>query len=295
MPQHVAVETAGKAAVRHNHDEQHVLHFVVLAQQRVIGATYTLGNVGQHFDHGFGVRRRSRHALSSATDLRSRHHLHGARDLLRRRDGADTPFYVVKVGHSLPALESRGRELQLESFNSGVQVGFDFIGKLLRLLEGLDDLRLGSVDEVEELAAEADDVGHRDVVEVAMSTCVDGHSLIHDGHRHVTTLLQQLGHVGAAVQLILGRLVQVAAELRERLQLAIGREIEAQRAGNLLHGLDLRGAADARHRDADVDRRALALEEQVGGQEDLAVRDGDDVGRDVADTSPACVSIMAAP
>lgn len=42
MPQHVAVETAGKAAVRHNHDEQHVLHFVVLAQQRVIRATYTL-------------------------------------------------------------------------------------------------------------------------------------------------------------------------------------------------------------------------------------------------------------
>ena len=65
--------------------------------------------------------------------------------------------------------------------------------------------------------------------------------------------------MGAAVQLVLGRLVQVAAELRERLQLAIGREIEAQRAGNLLHGLDLRGAADARHRDADVDRRALTL------------------------------------
>ena len=51
--------------------------------------------------------------------------------------------------------------------------------------------------------------------------------------------------------------------------------------GHLLHRLDLGGAADAGDRDADVDRRPDALVEQVGLQEDLAVGDRDDVGRDV--------------
>ena len=79
----------------------------------------------------------------------------------------------------------------------------------------------------------------------------------------------------------LRRLVEVAAELRERRELAVLREVETQRAGDLAHRLDLRRAADARHRVADVDRRADALVEQVGLEEDLAVGDRDDVGRDV--------------
>ena len=52
-------------------------------------------------------------------------------------------------------------------------------------------------------------------------------------------------------------------------------------AGDLLHRLDLRGGADARHREADVHRRADALVEEVRLQKDLAVGDGDDVGRDI--------------
>ena len=67
----------------------------------------------------------------------------------------------------------------------------------------------------------------------------------------------------------------------ERFELAVLREVEAQTAGDLLHRLDLRRATDARHRDADVDRRAHAGEEQVGLEEDLAVGDRDDVRRDV--------------
>ena len=51
--------------------------------------------------------------------------------------------------------------------------------------------------------------------------------------------------------------------------------------GHLLHRLDLGGATDPRHRDADVDRRPDALVEQVRLEEDLAVGDRDDVRRDV--------------
>ena len=99
VAQHVAVEAAGQTAVRHNNHNKHVLNLVMLTQQRVLGATYTLGNVGQHFDHGFGVRRSRCNALTSAANLSCSNHFHGSRNLLRRRDGVDTPINVVKVGH----------------------------------------------------------------------------------------------------------------------------------------------------------------------------------------------------
>ncbi len=59
------------------------------------------------------------------------------------------------------------------------------------------------------------------------------------------------------------------------------RQGQLQAAGDLLHGLDLRVAADPGDRLADVDGRADAGVEQVGLQEDLPVGDGDDVRRDI--------------
>ena len=67
--------------------------------------------------------------------------------------------------------------------------------------------------------------------------------------------------------------VEVGGELRERRHLAVLREVEAQRAGDLLHRLDLRVAADAADRDADVDGGADARVEEVGLEEDLTVGD----------------------
>ena len=58
-------------------------------------------------------------------------------------------------------------------------------------------------------------------------------------------------------------------------------ELALERAGNLLHRLDLGVATHARHRDTDVHRRADALEEEVGLEEDLAVGDRDHVGRNI--------------
>ena len=101
------------------------------------------------------------------------------------------------------------------------------------------------------------------------------------GERLILRLLQHLDQPAAAIELVQRRLVEVAAELRERRELAVLREIEPQRAGDLPHRLDLRRAADARDRVADVDRRADALVEQVALEEDLPVGDRDDVGRDV--------------
>ena len=122
----------------------------------------------------------------------------------------------------------------------------------------------------------------RDLVEQALRAGVEDRDLLLDRQRLILRLLQQLDEPRAAIELLLRRLVEIArAELRERRELAILREIETQRAGHLPHRLDLRRAADARHRVADVDRRTHALVEQVGLEEDLPVGDRDHVGRDV--------------
>jgi hypothetical protein len=128
---------------------------------------------------------------------------------------------------------------------------------------------------------EARHVLGRDVVEERVDAGVQRDDLLLHRPRRVLRLVERGDHLLAAVQRRLRRLVELRAELRERFELAVLREVEAQAAANLLHRLRLRGRADARHRGADVDRRADAGEEEVGLQEDLTVRDRDDVRRDV--------------
>ena len=75
----------------------------------------------------------------------------------------------------------------------------------------------------------------------------------------------------------MGRLVQVTSELGERLFLPELRKVEPQRSRNLFHRLHLRGTAHATHGNPHIDRGADPGVEEVGGQEDLAIRDRDHV------------------
>jgi hypothetical protein len=54
-----------------------------------------------------------------------------------------------------------------------------------------------------------------------------------------------------------------------------------RRLTHLLHGLELSGRADTRHRQTDVDGGLDTLVEELSLEEDLAVRDGNHVGRNV--------------
>src|SRR5579862_758393 len=112
-------------------------------------------------------------------------------------------------------------------------------------------------------------------------TGVDHASLLLHLQRRKLRLLQKLGEARAARQHTLRRCIEIRTELRESGHFAVLREFALDLARDLLHRLGLRRGADARHREADVHRRANALIEQVGFQEDLPVGDGDDVGRDV--------------
>ena len=114
-----------------------------------------------------------------------------------------------------------------------------------------------------------------------MRTAVEDGDLPLDGHRAVLRLHQKTRVLAPLVQHGGRHGVHVAAELGEGFQLAVLRLVDLQRTGHPLHRLDLGVAADARDGDAHVDGRAVALIEKVGIEENLTVRDGDDVGRNI--------------
>src|SRR5439155_26131976 len=70
-------------------------------------------------------------------------------------------------------------------------------------------------------------------------------------------------------------------DLAQYRELAVLGEVQTQPSGDLLHRLDLGVAAHPGDRDARVDGGPHVRVEQVRLEEDLAVGDRDDVGRDV--------------
>src|SRR5438105_169826 len=74
-------------------------------------------------------------------------------------------------------------------------------------------------EDLVELGLEAPDVCHRQVVGEAVRHRPDGDDLLFHRHRLVLRLLQELDRSGSSGELLLRRLVQLRAELRERLEL----------------------------------------------------------------------------
>src|SRR6202012_2649012 len=110
----------------------------------------------------------------------------------------------------------------------------------------------------------------------------DDQNLFFDGQRLVLILFQNFREALTAAKLRLRRFVElIRAELRERCEIAELRHVQSQRAGNLAHRFDLRVAADAADRNADVDGGTNTSVEQIGFEIDLAVGDRDDVRRNV--------------
>ena len=152
-------------------------------------------------------------------------------------------------------------------------------------LSGLFDPRqqLGvlGVEPDPQVGEELADALDLDPVEIAAGAGVDRGDLVADRERVALFLFEDLDQPFAAVERFLGLGIELGAELGEGLEVAVLGEVEAQFAGDFLHRLRLRVAADPRDRDADVDRRPHPRVEEVRLEEDLAVGDRDDVGRDV--------------
>ena len=126
-----------------------------------------------------------------------------------------------------------------------VQIGLDLVVDLLLLGQRRQQLRPAGVEEGEQLGLVGAQPLDVDGIEEAVGRGIDDDDLLLDRQRLILRLLEHFDQPPAAIELALRLLVEVTAELRERRQLAVLREIEPQRAGHLPHRLDLRRAADA--------------------------------------------------
>src|SRR6185437_9385181 len=182
---------------------------------------------------------------------------------------------------SRPLAMARGAGALLVFLDAAAKGFFDLLGQHLAGAEPLADLWVARAHELVETALPLAHARHRHVVDEPVRHGEDDHDLLLDRHRLVLALLEHFDRARAAIELPPGGGVQVRRKGGKGFQFSKLGEVEPQAAGDRLHRLDLRRPADARHRDAGVDRRAHAGEEQIGFEEDLAVGDRDDVGRDV--------------
>src|SRR5690606_13644232 len=118
-----------------------------------------------------------------------------------------------------------------------------------------------------------------EVVKVAVVDREQGNAKFPDLQRLVLRLLEQFNDALATFQLAARSVVKVGGELGERCKFAILGQVGTNTTGHLLDDLGLRSATDTRHRNTGVDGGTDTGVEQVGFQEDLAVGNGDDVGR----------------
>src|SRR5262249_3530161 len=122
-------------------------------------------------------------------------------------------------------------ELLLELGDGLVQRRLHLVVEDLLLADSREQICRRGVEVLVQLLLEPGAVPRIDVVEVLVGSGEDEGDLLLDRDRLVLRLLEDLDQPRAARELSLGRLVQVAAELREGGQLAILRKLETQRAG----------------------------------------------------------------
>ena len=137
------------------------------------------------------------------------------------------------------------------------------VGELAAVFDPLQQLGLLGVQAGPQVGEELADALDFDPVEEAAGAGVDRGDLVADAERFALFLFQQLDQPFAAGQRFLGLGVELGAELGEGLEVAVLGEVEAQFSGDLLHRLGLRVAAHPGDRDADVDRRPHAREEEI--------------------------------
>ena len=278
QPDDGRVERAAQPALGGADDQQMNLVLAGADHQRrtAFAALERRGEIGEHRLHAGGVRPRRLGRHLRAPELRRGHHLHGLGDLLRRLDGRDAVAELFQRRHGLTHAKALANLSTAALSLSPVSLVISFLSRMASRMSGM----LGA-HVAQQLGLEAAHGGDLDRIEIAVNAGIDHHHLLLDLHRRELRLLEQLGQARAAIEQALGGGVEVGAELGEGGHLAILRELALDLAGDLLHRLHLRGRAHARHRQAHIHRGPDALIEQIGLEEDLAVGDGDDVGRDI--------------
>src|SRR5437016_3050413 len=132
-------------------------------------------------------------------------------------------------------MSSRSLETLEERLDRCVKLFLKFIGKVFLDDNFFQQVVVLQFHQIEKLALESLDMLERNFIQVSVGADKEADDLMLHGHRHVLPLLEKLNQPGPAAQLGLRRLVEVGPEFRERLELAILREIQAQSACDPLH------------------------------------------------------------
>eukprot|EP00162_Nutomonas_longa_P014214 comp21872_c0_seq1/m.49537 comp21872_c0_seq1/g.49537 ORF comp21872_c0_seq1/g.49537 comp21872_c0_seq1/m.49537 type:complete len:544 (+) comp21872_c0_seq1:1425-3056(+) len=155
------------------------------------------------------------------------------------------------------------------------------VAELALLSDGVKERNLVGAEVGQSLGRELANLVHVNLVKVAAHTAEKHNDFLLRAERVVLVLLEELDKTGTSVELLLGGSIEIRAELGESSNLTVLGKLELERAGNLLHGLDLGSRADTGHGQTDVDCRADTAVEKLSLKENLAVSDGNHVGRNV--------------
>ena len=120
-----------------------------------------------------------------------------------------------------------------------------------------------------------------EILQEALRAAIQDRNLLSDRHRRILRLDQKPVVLAALVKRHHGDRIHVAAELRERLKLTILCLVDLQRAGHLLHALELSASSHTRHRYSDIHSRAESLVEEVSLKENLTVGDRYHISRNI--------------
>ena len=168
-----------------------------------------------------------------------------------------------------------------ELLKDGLKLRVGLVTECLLCLDCLNDVGVLALEVVEEEFLEFADFGGLDLVEEATDTSVEDADLLLSDHGHVLLLLEELGELLTSVEEMLGGSVEIGTELGEGGDLSVLSELEFERTGDLLHGLDLGGRTDTGHRQTDVNGGTDTLIEKLSLQEDLTIGNGDDIGGNI--------------
>ena len=102
-------------------------------------------------------------------------------------------------------------------------------------------------------------------------TSVKNGDLFFGGNWNVLLLLEQFSELLTSVEQLLGGSIEVGTELGEGGDFTILSELEFEGTSDLLHGLDLGGGTDTRHRETDINRRSDTFIEEFSLEENLSI------------------------
>ena len=176
-------------------------------------------------------------------------------------------------------LEARGGE---ELLNESLKVGIGLVADVTLSADGLGDMGSLGVDGLKIHLLETGDLAGLNLVKVTTDTGVEDTGLLLNGHGDVLLLLKELSQLLTSVEELLGGGIEIGTELGEGGDLTVLGELELERTGELLHGLNLGGGTDTRHGKTDVNGGADTLMEKLSLEEDLTIGNGDDIGGDIS-------------